>query len=404
MREIEMLENRIIKTDSFGDLFIKCILIDYDYPRAFIAESTSNDLFAFVEHSANNSTYGWNVSKVSLEDINAVNNGEKNFQSLFLKPDLYLIDYSEDTNLCLVKEVNGFYGKNEIKGNLFLKDFCDMDEVFDYHGFLQSAKTSNMRFINYVIEGSKRLITENVFKAIKYLSDICKNLDHPLNLYKSGFAVQGRSTVLTFAFEDSKNGTVFEDTDNVDENELGINELGNLLSACDTASLIVESGKKNNFVLQKLSGFVKHCSKDEINSPKIIITKPDSKKITALNFGKNATKKRKTAIEEARKIVKNNFSKDTVTITPVGVLTGISTRNGNSFGFEELQTKRFYSGLADFNLITKEDFFEVKGIYKATIERTVIKNQDILIKETFKLVKLEKVGDSPELNQINIFD
>lgn len=404
MTEIEMLDSKIIDTDLFGSLTIVCNLISYDYPRAFIAKSNLLEYFAFVEHSSEATTFGWNVSKVTLDDINSVNNGEKNFQSLFKDKELYSVDYSLANNLCIVKKVDGFFDKYEIKGNLFIKNFCDMDEVFDYHGFLKTATSTNKRFIHYVIEGTQKLLAESVFKAIKYLSEICKNLDHPLDIFKSNFAVQGKSTVLTFSFDDSKKGTVFEDTNNVDENELGINELGNLLSAQDTATIIAESGKKNDVVLQKLSGLINLCGKDKINNPKIIIAKPDSTKITALEFGGKSTKNRKKSVDEARKIIKNNFSKDTVVVNLKGILTGISTKNSNSFGFEELQTKHFYSGLADFNLITKEDLFEVKGIYNATIEKTIIKNNGILLKETFKLLKLEKIDSCPEVSQLNIFD
>lgn len=406
MIELEMLDKKIIPTDLFGALSIKCVLIEYDYPRAFIAESEGKELFALVEHSDADSSFGWNVAKTNLEQINKVNNGESNFQSLFINAELFLLDYDSMSRICRVKSVDGFYDKYEIKGNLLLKDFCDMDEVFDYHGFLKTATNTNKKSISYVIEGYKKLVTESVFKAIKYLSDICKNLDHPINLFKSDFAVQNKSTVLTFTFEDSKDGTVFEGTENIDENETGINELGNLLSSSDTASMIAESGKNNAIILQKLSAFMNLCSKDHTNDPRIVIAKPNSSKITSLRFGKDSTIEKRKAVNEARRIVKENISKTTSTISPnpKGILTGINTKNGNSFGFEEIGTNNYYSGLVDFNLINKETVFEVKGIYEATIEKTTISNNDKVLKESYKLVKLIKIDEKNDSEQLDIFN
>ena len=398
-----MLESKTIPTDIFGVLTIKCVLIEYDYPRAFIAESSDSGLYALVEHSSEKASFGWNVSKVSLKNINDVNNGEKSFQSLFLGNELFYLDFARDKGICVAKKVDGFYGDYEIKGNLFLKDFCDMDELFDYHGLLRTAKITKKRSLSYIIEGSIKPLTGQILRVIKYLSEICKNLDKPIDILNSDLLVQGNSTVLTFSFDDSKEDTVFQDTDNIDENEEGLNALGNLLSTDDPASLIVESGKKNNKVLQKLASFINVCEDEKMNNPRIIISKPDSVKIQSLRYGKHYSQQKKKAINEARKIVKNSFTKDVEIKNVKGVLTGVVTNKGNTFYLEDLKTKTTYTGLIDFQLINSEESFEVKGVvYDAKLEHTRILNNGEVIKETNKLLELKKVGNIAQFEQLKM--
>ena len=132
MTELEILSSNVIKTNKLGNLNIKTTIVFYDYPRCFICENNSK-FYALLEMDTNDDGFGWNTCEVSLEDINKVNLGLNNVQSLFKNKKSYIIYFSRNDLIGDVKKVESFEGDNAIEGDLIVEGFCDMDEVFDYH-------------------------------------------------------------------------------------------------------------------------------------------------------------------------------------------------------------------------------------------------------------------------------
>ena len=124
MTELEMLERGKILTDVFGTLVIKTIIVEYDYPRCFIATNKDNRLFALLENDDSKENFGWNLTKIEPDDLNKVNQGGLNVQSLFLNKESYLLKYDATYDICRAQKVDRFEGKYEIKGDLKVKDFC----------------------------------------------------------------------------------------------------------------------------------------------------------------------------------------------------------------------------------------------------------------------------------------
>ena len=123
MTELEMLKNGKILTDVFGTLNIRNIILKYDYPRCFIATNRDNKLFALLENDDTPENFGWNLTKIELDDLNKVNQGKLNVQSLFLNKKSYLLKYDATMDICRVQKVDYFSGKYEIKGNMYIKNF-----------------------------------------------------------------------------------------------------------------------------------------------------------------------------------------------------------------------------------------------------------------------------------------
>ena len=140
MTELEIFSSNVIKTNKLGNLNIKATIVFYDYPRCFICENNSK-FYALLEMDTNDDGFGWNTCEVSLEDINKVNLGVNNVQSLFKNKKSYIIYFSKNDLIGDVKEVESF--DEEITGHLIVEGFCDMDEVFNYHNLQENARSNN---------------------------------------------------------------------------------------------------------------------------------------------------------------------------------------------------------------------------------------------------------------------
>lgn len=123
MTELEMLEKGKILTDVFGTLNIRNVVLKYDYPRCFIATNKDNKLFALLENDDTLENFGWNLTKIELDDLNKVNQGELNIQSLFLNKESYLLKYDAKMDICRATKVDAFSGNYEIKGNMYIRNF-----------------------------------------------------------------------------------------------------------------------------------------------------------------------------------------------------------------------------------------------------------------------------------------
>ena len=401
-RIFDLIESRIIPVVEYGYFKIETVILEIDYPRCFIASNQGN-FYAFLEIENDDELFGWNVARVSLDDINHVNLGTKNVQSLFDNKPLYeLIFHNADCGI--LTAVQSFRDKYAIVGDIKISGFCDMDETFDYHGFGHAAKVENSNKVNMVYENQHSCSTNLVLNAISYMKSVMNNLNHPLNILNSDFSVMHKSTVITFTFNDN-DGPLFNDNNIEPSSTKGIVELGNVLSTDDSVALLENQNKKTEKILKKYNKLLETLQKSDDSHPKIVLAMASKEKPISYDMSKRGTKNKKAAVIKALDYIKEKSVVKKEPITCKGILTGIITSGGNFFRFFDEKRRVYYSGAVDFNILGM-NAFDVNGSrYFAQIEKILVYSETgEVTKESYKLVALEFIERIEQFNQINLFD
>lgn len=403
MDELDLIDSKKIPTDSIGNLSILCVLINYDYPRCFIAKSDSAKFYALIENENSFDKYGWNVTEVSLNEINQVNRSKQNVQSLFInKKNSFILAFENNAKIGNIKKVEKFEGKYEIKGNLFVKDFCDMDDLFDLHEIHKKSVRTGKSSISLVLENSDCLTTGYVLSWIKYLSDICKNLKNPLDVNESQLSVQNGSTVITFEFENENIDTIFGGDIVTDSNNIGVNQLGNILGANTPEAIITEEPEIK--AINKYTKMIEHLKKHTSAKPKVVLSVPQSDKTVSYKFDEESCSKKIVDAIQAKKLAENHLHNANEIIEVNGVLTGILTGSGkNQFTFKG-NDNILYKGLVDFTMLGINSTFIINSVlYKATIKRTIITEDGVEKKRSYKLMDLTFVEQLKNYYQTKLF-
>ncbi|MCR5309254.1 MAG: hypothetical protein K6E21_04005 [Bacilli bacterium] len=401
-QEILFLNNKKIPTEQFGDLFIKVTLLFYDYPRCFIAMNSDKKVFALTENDDSENNFGWNLTIISLNDVNDVNKGIKSIQSLFSNKESFLLKYFAEKNVCTATKVESFVNEYAVLGETFCKDFCDMDEVFDYHQLQATANLEEECSISFVYEGGKGTKTSNFLKALNCMKTMLKNINSPLKIDNSILSVQHGSTVISFSFENDSKGTLFEGQDNADSSSKGVVELGNLLSA-NNAEQILSETNCNNKALSSYSKLVNALENESERRPKLILTVPKRENASCFDFRKTAVSEKKQAIFEAKKKCDEATTYSDENIEIDGVLTGILTGSKNKFSFRA-NNGIIYEGTVDFSLVGNDAQFSVNGvIYSSVINKTLIRYKNGTEKPIYKLLKLTKKEDIKKYKNERLF-
>ncbi len=388
MDELELLDSKIIPTDSIGNLNILCVLIDYDYPRCFIAKSDNNNLYALIENEEGIYKFGWNVSEVSLDDISKVNKSKKNIQSLFIgKKNNFILTFDKGDKIGRTVSVDKFEGIYEIKGNLFVQDFCDMDDLFDIHEIHKKSIQTGKSSISLVLEDTDCPNTGSILSWIKYIMEICKNLKNPLDINDSKLSVQKGSTVITFEFDNENNNTLFNGDVETDRNNIGVNQLGNIFGANTPEAIITEEPEVK--AIQKYSKMLEHLKKYTSSKPKVVLSVPQNDKTVSYKFNEINCDKKIDYANQAKHLAEDHFVSSNEDIEIKGILTGILTsRSKNQFTFKSVDNT-IYNGLVDFTMLGSNSTFVINScMYKAIINRTIIKKDNVEVKRTYKLMNL----------------
>lgn len=402
MKLIDMVESGVIPTSKFGKLKIVSVVLTYDYPRCFIASSKDNTYYAFLENKDYDDCFGWNVSIVSLDEINDVNMGNKNIQSLFLnETSKYIVEFKNNENVGQVIDVIDFEGEYAIRGNLYVNDFCDMEEVFDYHKLHMNSKIENKASLSLLYENTSGSNTGLVFKTIRYINELAKKLKHPLDIMNSNFSVKAGSTVITFEFDPCVECNLFGENKKNDY-DTPIIELGRVLNAMEPEQIISETdGIK---AIDKYSKMLDTFSHQIKQRPKIVFAIPQKDKAISFNFGEKNCQVKKQIVKIAKEFYESNKKISDEILIINGVLTGILTGKNSKFTFLSDEQK-VYTGSVDFKMLDNLTSFVVKGcIYKATIKKTTIMKNNEVTKEGYVLLDLESIGRNEMYEQIKLFD
>ena len=399
-KEIEFLENMIIPTDKFGDLLISAVIINYDYPRIFIAANKDKTrLFAFMENDASENNFGWNITEITLKDVYNVNSGRANIQSLFIgKEYCYLSKYDPKTNSNILERVKQFDGENRIDGNLFAEDFCDMDFSFDYHNLQSNSIKSKNCSLSIIEENDSYTTTKNVFSIAEKLRSFCKTIKNGFDIFNSKLMVQNKSTAITFVFDTTTKGTLLEGVEAADIREDGLVKLINILNSDDSTNLLVDMPKKKKLFLKKYNSLINAISKESLGKPKIVMSLPKKSKPISFAYNREYIKRKKIMVKQTKKKIKSETVTKTSPVEIEGVLKGVYAQSPNTFAILDIHTNKVYSGTLDADLLGQQ--FIVNGlIYKATITKIEeIQNGDIIdikyklsnLKETDKRVENAK--------------
>ena len=401
----DIFEKKKIETSNFGVFDILAIIIDYEYPRCFIA-SNNGGYYAFMECEDNNLKYGWTVSKVSTLQIHDVNLGIKNVQSLFHKEQCFEVMFKKDSNCAKAINYGSVEEKHLITGNLFVKDFCDMDETFDYHSLQKTALSEQRNSISIIYESEKTGKTGFVYKTINYLKEMFRNIKNPIDIMESSFSTQNLSTVITFTFDRDINLSQNSTTPELEPLYTdSFRQIGNILSSDDPSELISETSKPEKF-LGKYENIFKTINSEDDLRPKIVMASSSFEKAKSFDMSKRIEQEKSLVIMSAKKMIKENtiVKEDIKTIK--GVLEGIFPSKNGRFVFKERGgLERVFDGRVDVALLDKIHSFVVKGaIYDATIKVLSAVQGERLIKESSILLSLDFVEEIKQNKQLNLLN
>lgn len=399
---ISLLDSGKIPTDLFGELFVKTVILNYDYPRCFIAEDKTQNYYALLENEDGIDSFGWNVSKITLDDLNFVNRGSKNIQSLFLNKEFsYLLHFDGNSNVGKLTKVDKFSGKYAIKGNMIVKDFCEMDELFDFHKLQSKSTLNNKSSISFVLDSETGSKTSMVFKIINYMKSICKSLKNGIDIFDSELFVQHSSTVITFQFKNYLDGSLFEEQSGLDKSNEGVIELGNLLSANEPEQIINEA--KDIIAIKKYSKMIETLREESSQRPRVVLAIPRRERVASFDFSEKNYDKKKEIVKQANVMYEKKVTTKDDILEIEGILTGILTGDKNQFSFRG-KNGETYKGTVDFSLVGNDSQFVVNGaIYKATIKKTSVYNDNNMIKSSYKLFGLGKIKDLETICKIDLF-
>lgn len=384
-----IIENGKIPVQEYGFFEIVASIVETEYPKCFITKNQGK-FYAFLEIENSDELFGWNVSCVSLKDINLVNSGKNDVQSLFLNKDSYQLFFTDGLSSGLLNKVDSFSGKYEVKGSMLCPNFCDMDSLFDYHRFAELSAKEQSSKVSIVLQDDRGCPAGLLIRIINYMKSLCKNLENPLDIDKSLLTAQDNSTVITFSFDDSC-GDLFKSNDIQSTISKGLNDLGNFLSCTEPASLLKQEDKKNGVALKKYEKLVNEFVKTNDAQPKIVLSTPERSMPVSFVLTKNKAKEKQELVKKAINIMKENTIKKTEVLDREGILTGIVTLNGNYFSFKTV-SKEVISGNVDFGIVGVKTF-DVGGTkYKAKLEKTsVLSRSRTMISESYRLISLSPI-------------
>lgn len=391
-----LIENKIVCNSEIFEII--CVLVSIDYPRSFICKKNGK-FYSFLEIENSDNLFGWNICEVSLDDINKANIGQANLQSLFIGKISYQMLFTN--GIGEIKQVDSFKGKYSIEGNLFRTNFCDMDELFDYHKLYSKALETKQNNVSVILEQQDECNAGIILKVINYLKNIFKELNNPIDLLNAKLGVAHASTVITFTLPKDE-GSLFEN----DIAAIGsdtLNELGNLLSTYDTDLLATLEFKNKTKILNKYKKLIDTFDKVDSYKPKIVIGSPDKTRAVSYKMNSANTSKKKRAVKQAIKTIEENLEIKKNIIPVRGILTAIATQSENSFTFLRDNGIDRFKGSVDFSMIGI-DTFDVNGtIYNADIEEIKIYSGDSLIKTKYRLIKLDPDTKIAQFKQTKLF-
>ena len=399
---VSIFSSRRIETSNFGVFIIRSVLIDYEYPRCFVA-SRDGDYFAFIECEDNDDLYGWTVAEVTLPQINDVNLGKKNIQSLFPREKCFEVLYYGNEMSAVKTDASPIEEKHVVSGNLYAKGFCDMDESFDYHSLQKDAKRDRNNSVSLIYEGDILATTGLVFRAINYLKDMFRNVKCPLDIMKSSFSTQRASTVVTFTFENDLTDPDLSTVPNLEPPfSDSLRQFGNIMSSDDPLELINETSNPSKF-LSKYKNMLRTVNGEKNLQPKVVVASSSFEKAKSFALGPEAKNEKGALFSEAEKLIKDKTVVEEKTDDYQGVLEGIFPSKNGRFIFQSINpTADLFDGRVDVSLLDKIHSFIVKGaIYDARIKTITAFRDGKLQKESYVLLELSFVRNIEQHEQLS---
>lgn len=386
---ISVFINKKIISSRIGVFDIVKTILYYDHPIVFICSKDVNEVveyYAFIEIEDEQDLFGWNISKIELLDINLANRGVKTIQSLFNKKDTLkyqlLFDLTKNEEIC--RKVDIFEGKYAIDGETYIADFCDMDETFDYHGFLKASRTTKEDRISIVFEDEKPPLVENVLSCIKTMN----SLDVGLNFNKARLQTEHFSTVLSFIFEEDRGPLLQNELPSIHAE--GIRKIKRLFDSEDELELLdAGDGKSKIKKLKKYNKLISTLSSVSELRPKIVVTTQSDSEQKSFAMDKKHVANKKQAIKKAITIIEEKSLIDEHEFDVVGIFDAISVTK-KMFTFVEKDSGNKINGKIDFSNIKSDIIIAVKDVeYTATIKKKMVSNGSVIQKETYTLIDLK---------------
>lgn len=396
---LELFDNGHIKIDDSSVFSFIAPLIEFDYPRCFIARS-NDDFFAFMECEYDDEHVSWTVSKIDKKQIKSVHSGEKNVQSLFNEI-LFEINYAFSDECGTKKVPNPIH---EIKGNFFSPDFGDLDELFDIHGLQEASIKSKENSVSIVFEKENEGSTLLILKAINYLKDFFKNLTHSFDILKTNLSVQRGSTVITFTSTNDLNKDVNLTPDLKPLSNDSFIEMSSIFSSNDSLELLSNT-KSSKKVLDKYKGIINTLKEEDAIKPKIVVAMSDDSKPTSFDMGKKSATTNKRILNEAIKMIKSKTEILENKIKIKGVFVGIYLTKKSSFHFKELGgLEREFNGSIDISLQKRIGGCVVKSaIYEVEIKEIISKVDGVKQNNTVVLCDLTYIDKIDQHENIKLF-
>ena len=397
---LDLFDNFRINVDDNLCFSFVVSLIEFDYPRCFIARG-NDDFFAFMECECDDEHVSWTVSKIDKKQIKSVHSGEKNVQSLF-DDELFEVKYNFSNGIGIKKEANPIH---EIKGNFLSPNFGDLDELFDIHGLQEASIQSRENSVSIVFDKENEGSTSLILRAINYLKSLMKNLRHPFDILKTNLSVQRGSTVITFTSKDDLNKEINLTPDLKPLSNDSFLEMKSILASNDSLELL-SNAKSSKKILKNYKGIINTLKKEDDIKPKIVVAMSEYKNPTSFDMGKNSATTNKKILDEAIKLVDSKTDISEKKIKLQGIFAGIYLTKKGSFHFKELGgLEREFKGSVDVSLQdTNEGCLVKSAIYDVEIKEITSIVDGVEQKKTFVLCNFNFVKKIEQHENVKLFE
>lgn len=365
MNELEMIRKKTIPTDKLGALQIMATLIYYDYPRAFIVYSdSSKEYYVLIENDDSQEHFEWISSSCTLEQINKVNLGLANIQSLFDDGRKVIFSGCSDSDTVKTEFVVSFDEDHKLSGDFMAPGFCDMDEVFDFHGLRKISQKDNAIVMSLVFEGDGRVPTDAFISSLNSLHSNFSLFD--IKCSNSYIQVASGSTVVSLIFENVYKGPIFDPRTKDLKTEEAVERFRSCIESDDSSELLNFSGSDSEKKLKHFKTFTKKMGESTSVNPKMVFAYPDpNRKTKSISFNAQAREKKDRLISDTQKAIKAGIHTAQTEQIEKGTLQGCIKEGKGAFRFKLLSSDEIISGTVSYEL-NLEGIVLVNKVYEAT--------------------------------------
>lgn len=344
------MDDIVLKTDLFGDLFPVLPVVEIDYPTAFICRGTNRDLYLLNEYPSQDALTRWLLVKTDVATMVRMNKGELSFQGALKlggARESFYICSTDDGKYCRIETVNEPPEGAITPSDTFLKDFYP-----DRHGAGLSAFLYNELAITFVVKQEEVCEDTMSVAAIKSLLAAWNNLKKALKIFikpqSERFSLRTTGSLVATISFDPPDGNLVQDVDDLSVLKDGLNTILNKQSPEEiSAGLMHDHGQ-----IDKASAFLRELPiKSLENGGEIILSRPENEPV-CYEISSASIETSKRNISAALDFSEQGKEETSIELT--GTFSGLFLEGNKHFVFKSNKTAAFestvYKGIVDSEL------------------------------------------------------